>query len=380
MQANLAAEQEARALRDTELERTRAELAAEQAAAAAAAAEAAESLAAMRSELTAAEAKLSEADAANEKLLADAGQVKKRYLEAQDSVEAEQSAVMRMKVRHTHACTECFLCMSLMSKSIYVSVIMHTCMHACMQPSPTHTCGAAMRACTCCKQASPTCCGHPPLLSSRPDFSIAGAPTRLSCMHAAVPARITPSRTLLCLPVDLFDLAAHLLLVAQRIEAVFSPQWCNRPSSYLYRPSPYLYAVMNLPAVQREISRLDSKLQATEMENTFLREENTMIRRDVDSLSGDLSDTRAALAAAKADAQRQREQSEATLATLTTALDRIQGQVEAVVHAETEAEALRLTASAAAAIDGEGSSSEDAGGVVAAAVGAAQNNKAPVAR
>ena len=101
--------------------------------------------------------------------------------------------------------------------------------------------------------------------------------------------------------------------------------------------------------MQREISRLDSKLQATEMENTFLKEENTKIRRDVDFLSGDLSDTRAALSAAKADAQKQREQSEATLATLTAALDRIQGQVEAVVLAEADADASRAAATAAAA-------------------------------
>lgn len=99
MQADLSAEKEARALRDTEIERTRAELAAEQEAAAAAAAAAAESLAAMRLELSATQEKLAEADATNANLIQEAGQVKQRYLEAQDSVEAEQSAVMRMKVR-----------------------------------------------------------------------------------------------------------------------------------------------------------------------------------------------------------------------------------------------------------------------------------------
>lgn len=130
--------------------------------------------------------------------------------------------------------------------------------------------------------------------------------------------------------------------------------------------------------MQREISRLDSKLQATEMENTFLREENTKIRRDVDFLSGDLADTREALSNAKADAQRQREQSEANLATLTAALDRIQGQVEAVVLAEAEADELRSVAAAAGAAVGaadKGGSSDDA-----PAEAAAKNNSTPVAR
>lgn len=128
--------------------------------------------------------------------------------------------------------------------------------------------------------------------------------------------------------------------------------------------------------MQREISRLDSKLQATEMENTFLREENTKIRRDVDFLSGDLSDTRAALSAAKADAVRQREQSEATLATLTAALDRIQGQVEAVVLAEADAEDLRSAAATAAAGGNGGESSASANGKVPVSAGSGKSGGA----
>lgn len=98
VQADLAAEKEARALRDDELARTRAELAEEQAVTAAAAAEAAQSLAAMREALSDAEKRLVAAEERNAALEAEAGQVKQQYLEVQDSVEAEQSSVMRMKV------------------------------------------------------------------------------------------------------------------------------------------------------------------------------------------------------------------------------------------------------------------------------------------
>lgn len=83
--------------------------------------------------------------------------------------------------------------------------------------------------------------------------------------------------------------------------------------------------------LQREIGKLDGKLKTAEIDNQFLRTENTQIRGDIGSLSEELDSTRKSLLGAREDAVAQRAQSEQTLAQLQTALDRIQVQVSATL-------------------------------------------------
>ena len=78
--------------------------------------------------------------------------------------------------------------------------------------------------------------------------------------------------------------------------------------------------------MQREIGKLDGQLKSAQIDNDFLRDENTQIRGDIGSLSDELAATRKSLVTAREDAQAQRAQSEQTLAQLQTALDRIQVQ------------------------------------------------------
>jgi hypothetical protein len=56
----------------------------------------------LKMEMQATEAGLREAAAERERLLAEAEEVKRHYLLAQDTVEEEQSVVMRMRVRTSH--------------------------------------------------------------------------------------------------------------------------------------------------------------------------------------------------------------------------------------------------------------------------------------
>ena len=84
--------------------------------------------------------------------------------------------------------------------------------------------------------------------------------------------------------------------------------------------------LLNSLCVQREIGKLDGQLKSAEIDNDFLRSENTQIRGDIGSLSAELESTRKSLVSAREDAQAQRAQSEQTLAQLQTALDRIQVQ------------------------------------------------------
>ena len=75
--------------------------------------------------------------------------------------------------------------------------------------------------------------------------------------------------------------------------------------------------------MQREIGKLDGQLKSAQIDNDFLRDENTQIRGDIGSLSDELAATRTSQMTAREDAQALRVQSEQTLAQLQIALDRI---------------------------------------------------------
>jgi chromosome segregation ATPase len=99
--------------------------------------------------------------------------------------------------------------------------------------------------------------------------------------------------------------------------------------------SQYLVAQDSVEAEQGVVIRMQkeiARLKRYEIDNEYLVSENSKIKGELKGLNSNLTSTRGALEAAKADAERQRKKSEATLSELQSALESIQEQVLSVVN------------------------------------------------